>query len=276
MSSLTQSNLFQRVAVAIVGIPLLLWLNIQGGIFFFSLVLALSLMAIAEFRRLAVHHAHPVSLLVLLLLTALLQLNFYFRIVDYWEAVLVAVMALQVIELWRTQGSQLMNIGSTLLGLLYVNLCFGSLLRLRLAETTTGMGTGESLVLLLFMCVWAADIFAYFGGRGLGGKIFGRKFFARISPKKTWEGYLVGIAGSVLAAWGCSVFISGCPDGRALPIGLFIGAVGPLGDLMESMFKRDAGVKDSSALIPGHGGVLDRFDTIMFMAPLLYLFVTYL
>jgi len=137
------------------------------------------------------------------------------------------------------------------------------------------MGSGESLVLLLFMCVWAADIFAYFGGRGLGGKIFGRKFFARISPKKTWEGYLVGVAGSVLAAWGCSAFISGCPDGRALPIGLFIGAIGPIGDLMESMFKRDAGVKDSSSLIPGHGGVLDRFDTIMFMAPLLYLFVTY-
>lgn len=274
MSSLTQSNLFQRVAVAIVGIPLLLWLNMQGGLFFFALVLALSLVATVEFRRLAVHHAHPPSLAVLLPLTALIQLNFYFRVIDYWEAVLVAVMALQVIELWRTQGSQLMNIGSTLVGLLYVNLCFGSLLRLRLAGTA-GSGSGEALVLLLFMCVWAADIFAYFGGRSLGGKFFGRKFFARISPKKTWEGYLVGIAGSVLAAWACSAFISGCPDGRALPIGLFIGAVGPIGDLMESMFKRDAGVKDSSALIPGHGGVLDRFDTIMFMAPLLYLFVTY-
>ena len=274
MSSLTQNNLFQRVAVAIVGIPLLLWLNFQGGLWFFGLVLALGLMATAEFRRLALHHAHPVTLLVLLPLTALIQLNFYFHVVADWEAVLIAVMLLQVVELWRTRGSQLLNIGSTVTGLFYVNLCFGSLLRLRLGETS-GAGSGEQLVLLLLMCVWAADIFAYFGGRGLGGKIFGRKFFARISPKKTWEGYLFGIAGSVLAAWACSAFITGCPDGRALPIGLFIGAVGPLGDLMESMFKRDAGVKDSSALIPGHGGVLDRFDTVMFMAPLLYLFVTY-
>lgn len=269
-----QNNLFRRVAVAIVGIPLLLWLNMQGGLWFFALVLALGLMATAEFRRLAVHHAHPVSLLVLLPLTALIQFNFYFRVVADWEAVLIAVIFLQVIELWRTRGSQLLNIGSTLIGLLYVNLCFGALLRLRLGETL-GVGSGEQFVLLLLLCVWGADIFAYFGGKGLGGKLFGRKFFARISPKKTWEGYLFGITGSVLAAWACSAFSAGCPDGRALSIGLFIGAVGPLGDLMESMFKRDAGVKDSSALIPGHGGVLDRFDTVMFMAPLLYLFVTY-
>ncbi|MBN1929377.1 MAG: phosphatidate cytidylyltransferase [Chlorobiaceae bacterium] len=274
MSSLMQSNLFQRVAVAIAGIPLLLWLNMQGGLWFFALVFALSLMATVEFRRLAVRHAYPPSLLVLLPLTALIQLNFYFRFVEFWEAVLMAVLFLQVLELWRTQGSQLMNIGSTLVGLFYVNLCFGALLRLRLLETSEA-GSGESLVLLLFICVWAADIFAYFGGSQLGGKIFGRKFFARISPKKTWEGYLSGIAGSMLAAWLCSLFIAGFPDGRAVPAGLFIGAVAPVGDLMESMFKRDAGVKDSSSLIPGHGGVLDRFDTIMFMAPLLYLFVTY-
>jgi phosphatidate cytidylyltransferase len=272
ISFLMQSNLMQRVAVAIVGIPLLLWLNIQGGLYFFGLVLLLALVATWEFRTLAAHRAHPPSVAVWLLLTTFIQFDFFFRFIDYWEALLAAMMALYVLEIWRNQGSQFMNLGATLVGLLYVNLCFGALLRLRLSESTSA-GSGQALVLLLFLCVWSADIFAYFGGRGLGGKFIEKKLFPRISPKKTWEGYLFGIAGSVLAAWACSAWISGCPDGRAIPAGLLIGVVAPAGDLLESMFKRDAGVKDSSGIIPGHGGILDRFDTIMFVSPLLYFLV---
>jgi len=266
------SNLSQRVAVAIVGIPLLLWLNMQGGPYFLGLVLALSLMATWEFWRLAEHRAHPPSIAILLPLTAFIQLDFYYGFIAYWEAIVAVVMFLYVLEIWRNQGSQFMNLGATLVGLLYVNLSFGALLRLRLSDAT-GAGSGQALVLLLLLCVWAADIFAYFGGRSLGGRFIKKKLFPRISPKKTWEGYLFGIVGSVLAAWLCSAYISGCPDGRAIPVGLLIGAVAPAGDLLESMFKRDAGVKDSSGLIPGHGGVLDRFDTVMFVAPLLYFLV---
>jgi phosphatidate cytidylyltransferase len=269
---LMQSNLMQRVAVAVVGIPLLLWLNMKGGLYFTGLVLVLSLMATWEFWRLAAHRAHPPSIVIVLLLTAFIQLDFSYGFIAYWEAILAVVMFLYVLELWRNQGSQFMNIGATLVGLLYVNLSFGALQRLRLSESADA-GSGQALVLLLFLCVWAADIFAYFGGRSFGGKFIKKKLFPRISPKKTWEGYLAGIAGSVLAAWACSMYVAGCPDGRAITVGLLIGAVAPAGDLLESMFKRDAGVKDSSGVIPGHGGVLDRFDTVMFVAPLLYFLV---
>ena len=276
MPSLLHNNLFQRVAVALVGIPLLLWINVNGGLFFLGLVLALSLMATFEFRSLAVHRAHPPTLALLLSMTAFLQANFYFRFVDYWEAMLVVVMILYVVELWREQGSQFLNIGVTLVGLVYVNLSFGALLRLRLAGAvpgTPGTWAGAALVLLLFVSVWAADIFAYFGGRSLGGRFISRKLFPRLSPKKTWEGYIFGILGSFAVAWICSRYVPGFPDGRAPLIGLLVGVVSPAGDLMESMFKRDAGVKDSSGIIPGHGGVLDRFDTVMFVAPLLYFLV---
>jgi phosphatidate cytidylyltransferase len=277
MSSLTQSNLFQRVVVAIVGIPLLLWLNMMGGIYFLVLVLVLSLTATFEFQRLAEHRAHPPSILLLLPLTAFIQLNFYFRFLEYWEAILAVVMFLYVLELWRQKGSQFLNIGTTLVGLMYVNLTFGALLRLRLlgsAQGSSGPEAGAAPVLLMFFCVWAADICAYFGGSTFGGKFITRKLFPRLSPKKTWEGYFSGIAGSVVAAWACSSFVTGYPTVRGAMIGLLIGVVSPAGDLMESMFKRDAGVKDSSGLIPGHGGVLDRFDTIMFIAPLIYFLVT--
>ncbi len=275
MSSILHNNLFQRVAVALVGIPLLLWVNIQGGLPFLGLVLVLSLMATYEFRSLATHRAHPPTLLLLLPMTAFLQANFYFRFIDYWEAVLAVVMLLYVVELWRQQGSQFLNIGSTLVGLLYVNLSFGAFLRLRLAGAVPGApgyAAGASLVLLLFVCVWGADTFAYFGGSRFGGKLIGRKLFPRLSPKKSWEGYFCGILGSFAVAWLCSRYVPGFPDGRAPLVGLLIGVVSPAGDLMESMFKRDAGVKDSSGIIPGHGGVLDRFDTVMFIAPLLYFF----
>jgi phosphatidate cytidylyltransferase len=271
MSSLLRNNLFQRVAVAIAGIPLLLWINTAGGIPFLALVLLLSLVATYEFRRLAAHRAHPPSLLMLLPLTAFIQANFYFRFIDYWEALLAAVMVIYVAELWRTQGSQFLNIGTTLVGMVYVNLAFGALLRLRL----TVAGDGAALVLLLLVCVWSADIFAYFGGRSFGGRIIPRKLFPRLSPKKTWEGYFSGIVGSMAVSWGCSAWVPGFPDGYAPLIGLLIGVVSPAGDLMESMFKRDAGVKDSSGIIPGHGGVLDRFDTVMFVAPLIYFLVTW-
>ncbi|NTV02704.1 MAG: phosphatidate cytidylyltransferase [Chlorobiaceae bacterium] len=273
MPSLLHNNLFQRVAVGLVGIPLLLWINMKGGIFFLGFVLVLSLMATYEFRSLATHRAHPPTLLLLLPMTAFLQANFYFRFLDYWEAMLAVVMLLYVAELWRQQGSQFLNIGSTLVGLVYVNLTFGALLRLRLtgaAPGAPGFAAGASLVLLLFVCVWGADILAYFGGSRFGGKFIGRKLFPRLSPKKTWEGYFCGILGSFAVAWICSRYVPGFPDGRAPLIGLLVGVVSPAGDLMESMFKRDAGVKDSSGVIPGHGGVLDRFDTVMFIAPLLY------
>lgn len=220
-----QSNLMQRVAVAIVGIPLLLWLNMQGGLYFLGLVLALSLMATWEFWRLATHRAHPPSVVILLPLTAFVQLDFYYGFIGYWEAILAVVMLLYVLEIWRNQGSQFMNLGATLVGLLYVNLSFGALLRLRLSETT-GEGSGEALVLLMLLCL-GGGYFRLFRRTRIRRQVYQKRLFARISPKKTWEGYLAGIAGSALAAWACSAYISGCPDGRAIPAGLLIGVVAP-------------------------------------------------
>jgi phosphatidate cytidylyltransferase len=208
-----------------------------------------------------------------LAVTVLFQVNFYLHGVEVWELLLVVLLALLVLELFLKEGSPLLNLGAILPGLLYVNLSFGSLLRLRL---DAGDGKGEIMVFLLFFCVWSADIFAYFGGSMLGGKFIHRKLFERLSPHKTWEGFLSGLAGSVSAAMIYSSFVPQLSLTTALLTGLLIGLASPAGDLIESMFKRDAGVKDSSGLIPGHGGVLDRFDTIMFVSPFIYFITMYL
>jgi phosphatidate cytidylyltransferase len=131
---------------------------------------------------------------------------------------------------------------------------------------------GLTAVLLAFSCIWAADIGAYVFGR-----LFGRTKLTAISPKKTVEGAIFGVLGSVLVgcygAWGLK-WPFALLTGAAL--GVIIGIASLLGDLTESMMKRDAGFKDSGDLIPGHGGILDRTDSYVFTAPLVYYFVTLL
>ena len=268
MGKFLSVNLLQRVVVALVGIPFLLSLVKVGGVWFFCFFALLALVAVFEFHRLARHKAHPPALWIVLGITLLFQVNFYLQFAEFWELLLAVVLALLVMELFLKDGSPLLNLGAMLPGLLYVNLSFGSLLRLRLGS---GAEKGEILVFLMFVCVWAADIFAYFGGSTLGGRFIHRKLFERLSPHKTWEGFLSGLAGSVVASIVYGSFVPQLPLMTALLTGLLIGVASPAGDLIESMFKRDAGVKDSSALIPGHGGVLDRFDTIMFVSPFIYL-----
>ncbi len=270
MGKLLSVNLLQRVMVALAGIPLLLWLIKLGGVYFFYFFLLLALLAVFEFHRMAQQKAHPPALWLVLLITLLFQLNFYLHFAEVWELLLVVILGFLVMELFSKEGSPHINLGAVFPGLLYVNLSFGSLLRLRLEAVD---GQGEIMVFLLFFCVWSADIFAYFGGSTLGGKFIHRKLFERLSPHKTWEGFLSGLAGSVAASLIYGSFVPQLPPAKALLTGLLIGLASPAGDLIESMFKRDAGVKDSSGLIPGHGGVLDRFDTIIFLSPFIY-FIT--
>jgi phosphatidate cytidylyltransferase len=131
---------------------------------------------------------------------------------------------------------------------------------------------GLTTTLLAFFSIWAADIGAY-----IVGKFFGRTRLTDISPKKTVEGAVFGVLGSVAVATTGSWYLD-WPGGplSGMALGLLIGIASLLGDLTESMMKRDAGVKDSGQLIPGHGGILDRADSYVFTAPLIYYFMTLL
>ncbi|WP_427160797.1 phosphatidate cytidylyltransferase [Aliinostoc sp. HNIBRCY26] len=129
---------------------------------------------------------------------------------------------------------------------------------------------GLTITVLTFLCIWAADIGAY-----TIGKFFGKTRLSDISPKKTVEGAVFGISASLVVALVGAYYLK-LPQFliTGTTLGLLIGLASLLGDLTESMLKRDAGVKDSGQLIPGHGGILDRTDSYIFTAPIVYYFVT--
>jgi phosphatidate cytidylyltransferase len=141
---------------------------------------------------------------------------------------------------------------------LYCGLLIASLVGLRIRF-------GVAWVILAFVVTWANDTAAYFAGHAFGR----HRLYERISPKKTWEGFAGGAVGSVVGALATRWLL--LPDELSLAAAIVIGlggaALGPLGDLAESMIKRAAGVKDSGRIIPGHGGLLDRIDALLFVAP---------
>lgn len=207
---------------------------------------------------------------------------------------LVFTPLLLAVELFRNRGSAMLNIAVTIFGAMYVSLFFGSLIGIRelfVPEdfpvyahfSVTGIGVGEEAVatidrwggwtvVVLFASIWACDSAAYFAGRGIGR----HKLFERVSPSKTWEGAIAGLLFAVATfLLGRALLLSYLTPAQAVICGMIVGLFGQLGDLAESLLKRDAGVKDSSTLIPGHGGVLDRFDSLMYVSPLFYFYLDF-
>ncbi len=181
---------------------------------------------------------------------------------------LLIVPLMFVIELFKEREQPLVNIGTTLLGLVYIALPLALLVGVPLLLTG---GAWNPLVMILYiLIIWCSDSFAYLVGVTMGR----HRLYEKISPKKSWEGFFGGVAGSIVMAV-ITAKLLGADVWMWIGVGVVISVMGCLGDLVESMFKRTCGVKDSGTLLPGHGGVLDRFDSLIFTAPfvLVYLII---
>jgi len=164
------------------------------------------------------------------------------------------------------------KVACTLFGLLYIPLALAALAPLRFRSSDAA--DGRLAMLLLFAVIWGGDTLAYFVGRAIGR----RPLAPRISPKKTVEGAIGGLLGSLLAALGVRFAFPGAyPNldiGAFIVVVILVALAGQIGDLAESALKRGGGVKDSGAILPGHGGMLDRLDSLLFAAPTLWLVLT--
>ncbi|RAP76228.1 phosphatidate cytidylyltransferase [Paenibacillus montanisoli] len=254
----------QRIITGLIGGAAFIFLTVLGGWFFFALLLLLAVIGFKEYARMnGVSATHPLSLigfagmLVLFIPWDEIGLESPAAIHTLW---LLLFLLLAVTVLTKNaitiDGAALM-----LLGALYVGYGFHAMFEVRNAESH-----GLLTTCMAFGAIWASDIGAYFTGRAIGK----HKLWPSISPNKTIEGSIGGI---VLALAIAVVFALVYPDvitiSRALLIGLTAAVAGQLGDLIQSAYKRIRGIKDTGALLPGHGGVLDRCDSWLIVFPLL-------
>jgi phosphatidate cytidylyltransferase len=190
---------------------------------------------------------------------------------------LVLVTLTVALALTRDLRTYLSAIATTIFGVAYIGLTLSCLLPLRFSRLGAGSlglggmaGTpgGRKLMLLLFLVIWADDTFAYLVGRTIGRKML----FPSISPKKTLEGSVAGFVGSLLVAWGFArLFWQTASLETVILLAGLVALSGQMGDLAESAMKRGANLKDSGSVLPGHGGLLDRVDSLLFGAPVLWL-----
>ncbi|UOU99105.1 phosphatidate cytidylyltransferase [Chryseobacterium daecheongense] len=181
------------------------------------------------------------------------------------EILALALIAIAVVTLFKYPNELYYDSGKLIFTVIYVALPFS--FALGLPKYSTYNQTFSLEVLFLFILIWSSDTFAY-----LAGKFFGKhKMAPKISPKKTWEGY----GGGVILTLVLSYFVEQYqPDlrGNWMVVGFLVATFAPLGDLVESQLKRTFGVKDSGNIIPGHGGILDRLDSFIICAPVVYLY----
>lgn len=188
-----------------------------------------------------------------------------------YSSIIFLIFSIQIaIELFRKENPSWKNIAIMLTGYIYISIPFGLMSSLfyfgAVPEPRIGILIG------MFVLVWTSDIFAY-----IAGSMFGKhKLMERISPKKTWEGSIGGLVFAIGAAYILSIFVDQLNLTEWMILTLIIVVSGTLGDLAESLLKRNAGVKDSGTIFPGHGGVLDRFDAVIFATPMVFIFINLL
>ena len=268
--------MFKRILTAVVGIPVAIFLVTRGGLFFAAAVFILSLAAWREYARMAgaddVHTYKLTSFLPSMLVVAAAGAGHP----EYMMPILTfAVLGILLEGLYRHCNCEEVNwplqVSNSLMALLYVGLLFAHipLIREYSPEAVRYLGfaftRGELALWMVLLGTWSSDTFAYFFGIA-----FGRHKFCSVSPKKSMEGAVAGFVFAFAVTGG--IAYHGLHTGLvpAVVLGLTVAFFAPVGDLVESILKRSFKIKDSGNFFPGHGGVLDRFDSLLFAVPAVY------
>ncbi|HPJ46026.1 MAG TPA: phosphatidate cytidylyltransferase [Tenuifilaceae bacterium] len=245
-----------------------------GRYSFLLVFISLMLFSLYEFYKICLHsRVRPQVLYGMLIGALIFMANYFFAIGQIGSYIFLGLIPLLlsifIIELYRNQNKPIHNIGFTLLGLLYVALPFALINYIVLSYSSYRIGYQSHLLIGFFALAWANDSGAYAVGVSIGKN----KLFPKISPKKSWEGLIGGFFTTALVAWIISMIFPEVSIVNWFFIGFITAVMSVFGDLVESMFKRSIGVKDSGKFLPGHGGVLDRFDGILFAAPVVFVYL---
>ncbi|MDR2179637.1 MAG: phosphatidate cytidylyltransferase [Synergistaceae bacterium] len=265
MDPIHRRNFVQRIFSGLLVVSGILGGIQQGGWMWILVVSVLALLSLSEYYRLlSTQFRLSRGIGYISALAVIFSSTEGVRPVSIALILSLTVYAILMVEIIRRQtwgtSFAVWNTGGTLSGILFIVVPWTCLILLH------NMPTGRLLLVSLFACTWGCDVTAY-----LVGSRWGRVHLCEnISPKKTWEGFIGGAVGSVLTI-ALIVFFQEQPPFPLFMIGVICAFAGQLGDLAESLIKRETGVKDAGKLIPGHGGVLDRFDSILINGLLTYL-----
>ncbi|KAA3440255.1 phosphatidate cytidylyltransferase [Rufibacter hautae] len=264
------NNLQLRVLAGVIGGAVFI-----GAIYFhewtfFLLFLVLTVLGLLEFYRLLANRGfQPNKAIGAMLGVGLYVLGFLVERGDLasdWLFLLPPVMLLALVaELYRKKEQPFTNVALTLVGVFYIAAPFTLLHVLAFLPDRYSW----QIILGVMFLIWSSDTGAYAAGKTLGKN----KLFPRISPGKTWEGWVGGVLLSLGVAWILSLYFQDLELVHWLGVAVLVSVFGVLGDLVESMLKRSLDVKDSGTLIPGHGGILDRFDSLILVVPFLVAFL---
>ncbi|NLJ15447.1 MAG: phosphatidate cytidylyltransferase [Ignavibacteria bacterium] len=271
------SELFKRVVVAVILIPIAFVIVIVGGIYFFVAIALISTLVLQEFYKMSEQKGYSPSIILSLIFNFIVLLRFYFTTQNIDSFVLSSDLLMLIFptlvllqQLFSKNTNIYANVGTSFAGLLYITIPMVLLILIRFQMSIPDVNSAY-FILMIFCSIWICDSAAYFVGKKFGK----RKLLASVSPKKTVAGAVGGFSASLLFFPIASNFVLPTfPVLYACIIGATIGILGQIGDLVESKFKRDANIKDSGNLIPGHGGVLDRFDSIIFTIPIVYVLLS--
>ncbi len=254
------SELGKRVSSAIIGLLLLLFIVNKGGIYLSTAILVISIIGLKEFYRAISNIGFSPYDFIGILGSILLYISDLFPIIQRDLIFTVSIVVLLIYMLSNKEVT-LANMGITLFGIVYIPFLLFHISYLN----------GSKYIWLIFIIAFGTDTFAYFTGSRFGKK----KLCPKISPKKTVEGAIGGIVGSLVLTILYAIFMELDSIGELMILAVISSIISQCGDLVASRIKRISGIKDYGKLIPGHGGILDRFDSIILVAPVIYYFVRY-
>jgi phosphatidate cytidylyltransferase len=256
----------QRIITGIIGGAAFLFLVYMGKEWYSLLVLLLAMIGLFEFLRMA--GLRPFGLAGILSYALMISILWPDLSFSSWldfrlsDGILLPVMLLLLsYTVFRKNQVHIEHVALAVVGALYIGYGFTYM------AATRNLPDGFALTMLVLLGIWATDSGAYFVGKAMGR----HKLWPAISPNKTVEGSIGGLLIAVVVVLALNATLGMLGFGQALAIALVTGVAGQLGDLIESAFKRHFGVKDSGQIIPGHGGVLDRFDSLILVFPVLHL-----
>ena len=258
--------LLKRVLIAVFFIPLLIYIFHVGNIALASFLALIAFQMMFELREMFFKKGIVVPRIIIVLGLLVFLASIYSGMVLIFASLLLTYIVIMGFDLFKSNLEGAMTRGSAAIFIVvYIAVLLSSIYHIRLLEN------GRNLILSLLLMIWLTDTSAYFVGRAIGK----HKGIFKASPNKSLEGFLAGLFFSFAGSIILTIFF-GLSLSQAIAAAVSGGIFGQMGDLFESILKRDAGVKDSSNILPGHGGILDRFDSLLLAAPVFYVILYFI